>query len=180
MKKKAKKKIYKYLYFSIALICLLFGIYKYINNYLNKDSLLKGPYYVTHVIDGDTIMTNIDSKSIKIRIIGIDTPESAASEDSDKINTHEGEIATARAKQLLENKYVYIEYDKEKYDKYGRMLAYVYFDDKKTMYEDIILSEGLAISLQIEPNIKYQKQFESIQNKAKDNKTGFWETGFYE
>ena len=83
-------------------------------------------------------------------------------------------------KQLLENKHIYIEYDKEKYDKYGRMLAYVYFDDKKTMYEDIILSEGLAISLQIEPNIKYQKQFESIQNKAKDNKTGFWETGFYE
>lgn len=179
MKKKTKKKIFRFIYITLAVVFLLIGLYRYRNIFLPKDELLVGPLYVNYVIDGDTLLIDIDGKSEKVRTIGIDAPESVASEESNKVNTEEGLIASNRAKELLEHKYVYLEYGEDKYDQYGRILAYVFLEDKKTLFETVMLKEGLAKILIFEPNTKYEKELINSQTEAKNNKQGFWATGFY-
>jgi len=141
--------------------------------------LLDGPYYVERVVDGDTFITSIDGKRSRVRVLCIDTPESVAPEETGKENTKEGEIASNRAKELLENQYVYLEYDKEKHDQYNRVLAYVYLDDKQTMFEKIMISEGLCKVVKYEPNVKYVDELYKLQDEARKNKVGFYETGYY-
>ena len=87
-------------------------------------------------------------------------------------------FSSNRAKELLENKYVYLEYDEEKYDQYDRVLAYVYFEDD-TCFEEIMISEGLAKVVKFEPNKKHVEKYYQIQDEARSNKAGFYATGYY-
>ena len=139
---------------------------------------LDGPYLVERVVDGDTFITNIGNKRVRVRALCIDTPESVAPDYTGKTNTSEGEISSNRAKELLENKYVYLEYDEEKYDQYDRILAYVYLQDK-TSFEEIMISEGLAKVVKYKPNIKHVEKYYKLQDEARNNKVGFYATGFY-
>jgi len=139
---------------------------------------VEGPYNVIRVVDGDTFIASINGDDVRIRVLCIDTPESVAPEETGKTNTDEGTIASNRAKELLEDNCVYLEYDEEKYDQYDRLLAYVYFEDG-TRFEDIMISEGLAKVVYYKPNIKHRDELYKIQDKAKEAKAGFWGTGFY-
>jgi len=138
----------------------------------------EGPYMVDRVVDGDTVIVYINGEKIRVRILCIDTPESVAPEDSGKENTKEGEIASNRAKELLEYCNVYLEYDEEKYDQYDRLLAYVYLEDGR-MFEEIMVSEGLAKVVYYNPNGKYKDYLYKVQDEAKEKNAGFWGTGFY-
>lgn len=143
-----------------------------------KSNDLNGPYKVDRVVDGDTVIIYINDERVRVRALCIDTPESVAPEDSNKKNTTEGEIASNRAKELLENKSIYIEYDVEKYDQYDRLLVYIYLENKES-YEEIMLSEGLAKVVVYEPNKKYAEHYYTIENEARKNNVGFYQTGFY-
>ena len=144
-----------------------------------KTSNLDGPYYVERVIDGDTFIIKMDNERVRVRALCIDTPESVAPEETGKVNTKEGEISSNRSKELLQDKYVYLEYDEEKYDQYDRLLAYIYLDDQKTVFEEIMISEGLAKVVKYKPNVKYVDRFYQLQDEARNNKVGFYVTGFY-
>lgn len=144
----------------------------------NTNNNLEGPYKVERVVDGDTFITEINGERVRVRALCIDTPESVAPEETGKENTDEGIIASNRAKELLENKNVYLEYDEEKYDQYDRILAYVYLEDKSS-FEEIMISEGLAKVVKYEPNVKHVQEYYKLQDKARENKVGFYETGFY-
>lgn len=135
---------------------------------------LTGPYSVEKVIDGDTISIYIGVDEVKVRMIGIDTPESVSSDVSK--NCEEGFIASEYTKSLLSNQSVYLEYDKEIKDKYDRTLAYVYLkqDGELVMVNRLLLEEGMAKTMTIEPNTKYAEEFKEIETEAKLNKTGFW------
>lgn len=143
-----------------------------------KKNDLNGPYLVERVVDGDTFITTIDNTRVRVRALCIDTPESVAPEETGKVNTNEGQISSNRAKQLLENKYVYLEYDVEMYDQYDRVLAYVYLEDR-TSFEEIMISEGLAKVVKYEPNTKHVEEYYKLQDEARNNKVGFYSTGFY-
>ena len=82
---------------------------------------------VDRVVDGDTFVAKkSNGEQIKVRLIGVDTPETV------KPNTPVqpyGKEASNYSKQHLNNKDVYLEYDKEKEDRYGRTLAYVWLDE---------------------------------------------------
>lgn len=69
-------------------------------------------YEVVRVVDGDTVILNIDGKKTRVRLIGIDTPESVAMDE--RRNVKQGKTASEYTKQLLENKKVRLEYDDEK------------------------------------------------------------------
>lgn len=137
---------------------------------------LYGPYEVIRVVDGDTLLVNIDNTNEKVRLIGIDTPESVHS-DPNK-NTEEGNIASAWSKTLLMDQQIYLEYDVEKTDKYGRILAYVYLEDGITMVNRLLVEQGMAQVMTIEPNSKYSDEFNDLQNKAKGSNNGFWASYF--
>lgn len=134
-------------------------------------------YTVSCVHDGDTISVLMDGEEVKVRFIGVDTPESVHIEET--LNTPEGVIASSFTKELLDGEKVYLVYDMDKEDDYGRKLAYVYMENKE-MVNALLLEKGYARCMSIEPNTQFEKEFSNIENSAKKNKAGFWATGFFE
>ena len=142
------------------------------NDETSKVENLFGPYNVVYVVDGDTLDVMIDGEKTRIRLIGVNTPESVSDDENE--NCEEGKIASQYTKDMLENKNVYIEYDEDVTDQYGRTLAYVYMEDGE-MYNEILLKKGYARLMIIQPNTKYVNEFTKIQAYAKENNIGFWD-----
>lgn len=139
-----------------------------------------GPYEVIRVIDGDTIAVDVngDGEADRVRLIGIDTPESVNQVNPEK-NCEEGVLASQFTKKLLEGKSVYLEYDVQRMDDYGRTLAYVFLDDTETMVQDEILKAGFATTLTITPNVKYADHFYDLLQAARENQAGLWRSDFF-
>jgi len=168
------KRLKKFLSLLVAAVFLLESCY--INEYddptiVNLNDLKA--VTVNRVVDGDTFIYEEDGNKIRVRCIGIDTPESVAPEETGKVNTEEGKIVSDYVKELIEGQTVYLDYDVEQYDQFGRELAYVYLSDGR-MLETILLSMGYAETMTIEPDTKYADYFLKLQNEAKDNKVGMW------
>jgi len=149
------------LYLLIALIVSLIPLYF-------KTELSGGSEYtVEGVIDGDTvILQGIDTH---IRYLGIDTPEILTDESP-------GDPISLEAKdfneRLVSGKRVKLEFDKEKYDQYGRMLAYVFVEGIFVNQE--IVRNGLARALIIKPNDKYAALIYEAEDQAKRERKGIW------
>ncbi len=139
-----------------------------------------GFFYVSKVIDGDTIRL---SNGDHVRLIGIDTPESRYNDklmrDSKRtkrdINAiiRMGAQASDFTKDLVQGKRVRLEFDVERHDKYGRLLAYVYLEDG-TFVNARILEQGYGRVMTIPPNVKYADQFLKLQREAKEFGRGLW------
>src|SRR4030066_595806 len=82
--------------------------------------------YCTRVIDGDTIVVTIGGQEEKVRLIGVDTPETV---HPNKPVEYFGKEASEFTRRMVEGKQVSLEYDWQRKDKYGRTLAYVYLKD---------------------------------------------------
>lgn len=150
---------------------------------------------VVYVIDGDTIIVKIpkttfnDRKTLKnlkfrVRLIGIDTPESRINKRA-KIQSKEtrknlkevvelGNYAKEFTKKLLKKgQTIYLEFDVEPQDKYGRLLAYVWLPSGEMVNKKIIC-EGYAFPLTIPPNVKYKDDFLECFRKARKDQKGLW------
>lgn len=132
-----------------------------------------GPYSVERIVDGDTFIAIIDGKSEKIRLLGVDAPESVHPDQ--RRNTEKGEEVSEYVRSLLKNKRVYLEYDVSMADQYDRVLAYVYLEDGKTMLNELLLEEGYAAVMTVQPNNRYTDHFYELQKKAQEEKKGIWE-----
>ena len=131
-------------------------------------------YYVDKVYDGDTIHL---STGEKVRLIGIDCPESYDNRklrrdlrrtgESRESMIRRGKAATAFTRALVEHKSVYLRYDVERYDRYGRTLAYVYLPDG-TFVNAEILRHGHAVPMNIPPNTRYQRLFRRLYQEANE------------
>lgn len=137
-------------------------------NSVNMDTT----YPVVRVVDGDTIVVEIDGAEEKVRLIGIDTPESVHP-DSDR-NVEYGKIASAYTEESLEGKAVSLEFDVEERDQYGRLLAYVYLDGQ--MFNEVLLAKGHAVVATYPPNVKYVDRFIELQTQARESGLGLWAT----
>lgn len=131
----------------------------------------KDKVHVQRVVDGDTfIAENEKGDQIKVRLIGVDTPETV------KPNTPVqpyGKEASNYSKKELTGKDVYLEYDKEEHDRYGRTLAYVWLD-KSNMFNKELVRKGLAREKYYSPNGKYREEFKKAENEAKQDKLNIW------
>ena len=135
------------------------------------------------VVDGDTIWVKINSEKKKIRFLTINTEESVHS-DTSKNNIY-GKKASKLTKKLLKgHDTVWLQYDEEPQDIYGRELCYVWLtpdvdtgskkDVKKYMLNAILLKKGYAYTTVYEPNTTYAKLFYKIEKSARKNKKGLW------
>jgi micrococcal nuclease len=132
------------------------------------------PCQLIRVVDGDTLVVVFNGKETKVRMIGVNTPESVSNDSSR--NTKEGKIASDYMKNLLSNhSTVWLELDEDWYDKYDRLLAYVYLEDG-TMLNEHMLSIGYARTMFYAPNFKHQTLLESAQKSAQKQQAGFWPT----
>lgn len=138
----------------------------------NTDSSTATFYPVIKVTDGDTIQVSIEGKTEKIRLIGINTPETV---DPRRTVQCFGKEASSRMKELAENKKVRLEYDDSQgyRDTYGRMLAYVYLEDGQMLNRKMI-AEGYAYEYTYMAPYKYQADFREVQNLARVSSRGLW------
>lgn len=131
-------------------------------------------YTVKKVVDGDTLVVRAEggSTDIKVRLIGINTPETV---DPRRPVECFGKEASNHMKSLASGETVYIETDETQgeYDKYGRMLAYVYLTDGQ-MLNRKMLAEGYAYEYTYHVPYKYQQDFKEAQNFARGSKRGLW------
>jgi len=135
---------------------------------LLTDTLFAQDYFkVRWVDDGDTIVL-VDGR--RVRYIGINAPEIA---HKDRKAEPYGNSAKRFNKSLLLSKKIRIEFDKEKSDRYGRVLAYVYLADN-TFVNLKMLEAGLAYYYPHSLNHKYKELFLKTQRKAMKTKHGIW------
>lgn len=139
---------------------------------LNRNNS-KRYYSIKKFIDGDTFWINDGSKKgVKIRLIGVDTPENQARFGNPE--EYFGDEASAFTKSILLNKKVRLEYDIDRTDSFGRTLAYVYLEDGTFLNEELI-KQGFATIMTVQPNSKYAKHFYKLQIQARVNNLGLWE-----
>jgi micrococcal nuclease len=123
-------------------------------------------------VDGDTFWADDGtSKGVKIRLIGVDAPESRKT--FKKEVGYFGKEAKAYLTNLLIGKSVRLEYDVNRTDQYGRTLAYVYLQDGSFVNADLV-KNGYAMTLTIPPNVKYADEFVKLQEDARENNRGLW------
>jgi len=139
---------------------------------------------VSRVVDGDTIKVMYNNQKISVRLIGIDTPESKnnakARKDSQKTKQSVkaivalGKQAAGFTGSLVKpGDTVSLEFDVQKYDRYQRILAYVYLANGKMLNEEII-GAGYASPMTIPPNVKYQDKFLKLYQQAREARRGLW------
>jgi len=135
---------------------------------------------VVRCVDGDTIEVEMDGKTEKVRLIGIDTPETV--HPSKPVEAY-GKEASDYTKSKLEGKTVFLEMDVQERDKYGRVLAYVWLyqpykidegEIRAKMFNAQLLLDGYAQISTYPPNVKYVDYFTECQKEARDGDKGLW------
>src|SRR5215207_427262 len=126
---------------------------------------------VTEVVDGDTIEISpaIEGKE-EVRLIGVDTPET---KDRDEGVEPYGEEASNYAVTELEGEEIELEFDVERTDQYGRLLAYVYPMGEEMFNEDL-LDGGYAQFYTVSSNDRYENRLQAAQEEARDAELGIW------
>lgn len=141
-------------------------------------------YEVTKVSDGDTFEVFRYGKKEKIRLIGVDTPETKLNEKNYKLSKkHDinvdslvrwGKNASSFLKQTLApGTKVRLEFDKDSTDQYKRTLAYAYFQDGR-MINRVIAESGYCFAVFYSPNYKYRSELEKAVENAKEKGLGIW------
>ncbi len=131
-------------------------------------------YSVSNYIDGDTFKIQNGDSTSTIRLLYVDTPETNHS-DSNADPEPYGAEASDFVKQLLqESGEVKLTFDVEPTDRYDRNLAVVELRNGKILNE-VLLEEGLAKVLIVEPNVKMENIYKQLEQKAKQQKRGMWQ-----
>jgi micrococcal nuclease len=125
---------------------------------------------VTRVVDGDTVEIRPAIGGIEeVRLIGVDTPETVDS--SEGVEPY-GPKATQFTTSELEGKRVRFEFDQEREDQYGRLLAYVRIGSQ--VFNETLLRQGYAQLYVVAPNDKYEARFRAAQQEARGAERGIW------
>jgi micrococcal nuclease len=131
-----------------------------------------GAGVVTHPVDGDTVDVQLDTGEERVRLIGIDTPESVA---RDRPVECYGPEAKARLAELLPvGTPVRLERDVEARDRYGRLLAYVYRTDDDLFVNLSLVEDGYAEARRFEPNVTLQDELDRAESAARAAGRGLW------
>lgn len=137
---------------------------------------------VKRVVDGDTLLVEVDGQSRRVRLLGVDTPETV---HPNKEVQFYGPEASAFTKKELTGKHVWLEYDVAPLDRYQRHLAYIWLEApsngeaaiRRGMFNARLLLGGYAKVLTIQPNSRYADLFVRFQEEARKAKRGLWGKG---
>lgn len=158
-----------------ALVLLAIAAAAAISWFQNRDPALPDGYSadaqaatVIRVVDGDTITVDLDGDEQRVRLLNIDTPESVHPTEDDECG---GAEASDRLSELLApGDDVVLEFDRERYDQYDRLLAGVFSDE--TFVNEQLAREGWGEPVVFEPNDRFIEQIESAWSQAQHEKSG--------
>lgn len=123
-------------------------------------------------MDGDTLDVEIDGGRERVRLIGIDTPESVA---RDRPVECFGPEAKERLAELLPvGTEVRLERDVEARDRYGRLLAYVIRTEDEAFVNLTLVAEGFAEARSYAPNTARQAELDQAMAEAREADRGLW------
>ncbi|MFA5145387.1 MAG: thermonuclease family protein [Candidatus Omnitrophota bacterium] len=179
-----------YVFFSAFLLLTLYSCNKdQATVYYSEDGTFSVPFgksynyadvFIKRVVDGDTLVLE---NGERVRLIGIDTPEMHESNKLSRDARRSGQDrktiqklgtrAYEFTKNLAEGKRASLEFDVEKRDRYGRLLAYVYLKDGTFLNAEIV-KQGYASLMTISPNVKYSSMFLELNRQAREGHKGLW------
>ena len=122
---------------------------------------------VVHVADGDTVTLNTGQR---VRLLGIDAPEMEKEGHPADFLAHKAKKVLA---DLVQGKRVRLEYDKLRYDRYGRTLAYLFLLDGTNLSQEMV-RQGLAHVYTIPPNLRFREELLAAQREAIAAHRGVW------
>jgi micrococcal nuclease len=157
------------------LLLLLLFTYALLLSGCSNDSVSASPNSATvkDVVDGDTIDIAIGGNTERVRLIGINTPET---KHPTKGVECFGPEASAYAKQLLPaGTALRVERDVEARDKYGRLLLYVYIANSNVFVNLDLVMNGYARPMVFEPNTAHMADFAQAATQAELRNVGLWQ-----
>jgi micrococcal nuclease len=126
---------------------------------------------VVRVVDGDTIRVRLGGREERVRYIGVDTPESV--KPGARVQCF-GKAASALNARLVRARTVRLEFDAERRDRYGRLLAYVYREPDGLFVNAELVRRGYAQPLTIAPNVAHASEFRRLARSARRGGRGLW------
>jgi micrococcal nuclease len=129
---------------------------------------------ITKVVDGDTVHVRLSGqrKDEKVRLIGINTPETHGPGGLRQCYGHEAAVRTAAL--LPVGTEVRLVRDAEARDRYGRLLAYVYRSSDDLFVNLVLAREGYAATLTMPPNVAHASEFAEAVADARSADRGLW------
>jgi micrococcal nuclease len=121
---------------------------------------------VLRAVDGDTIVV---AGAGTVRYLGIDTPE--LHHPSEPVERFARRAARANARMVV-GRVVRLVPDRERRDRYGRLLAYVYVG--RTMVNAELVRRGLARAYPFAPNTTHAGEFARLEREARGREVGLW------
>jgi micrococcal nuclease len=133
----------------------------------SNDSVSTSPNSATvkEVVDGDTIDIAIGGKTERVRLIGINTPETK----------HPTKGVEYTELLLPEGTALRVERDVEARDKYGRLLLYVYIANSNVFVNLDLVMNGYARPMVFEPNTAHMADFAQAATQAELRNVGLWQ-----
>jgi micrococcal nuclease len=138
---------------------------------------------LVYVVDGDTFDVDLDlgerEEIERVRMIGIDTPETGYSFGTEP--ECYGEQATRKAESVLvAAEEIWLERDVRDSDQHGRLLRYVWFvshvDGKVYLLNEVLVAEGFAEAKTYRPDVTYQDRLDAAEERAIRGGRGMWLT----
>jgi micrococcal nuclease len=124
---------------------------------------------VTGVIDGDTVEISRPGGRDRVRLLGVDTPETV---HPDRPVECFGPEASGFTRDRLLGRRVTLSFDRVRRDPYGRLLAYVELDGRR--FNDELLARGYARLLVIPPNGSRGRTMLDLELAARAAGRGLW------
>jgi micrococcal nuclease len=128
---------------------------------------------VVRVVDGDTVKVRLPDRrrAITVRYIGVDTPESV--KPGEPVQCFASQ-ASAFNERLVTGRSVRLRIGRERTDRYGRMLAYVYLVAGDRFVNAELIRRGYARTVEFPPNTDFAVRFDRLERLARDQRRGLW------
>ena len=143
------------------------------NDGANEASVAPGSIgRVVRVVDGDTVRVRVGDETTTVRYIGVDTPESVKPGEPVQCFAKRASEFNSR---LVAGKRVRLRFGPERYDRYGRLLAYVGLVDRNgRSVNALLLARGYARVLTIPPNTQQEQAYTRLEQRAQERGLGLW------
>jgi len=151
-----------------------YGGYQVVKNYQTYGAdFEKRLHLVERVVDGDTL---IIENNIRVRLLGIDAPESRECF---------GDESKQQLAKLVLGQEIFLEKDQTARDNYDRLLRYVVLRNENPEVDDLLVNKelvrgGYARSVYVKPNRRYLSQFQAAEREAEEENVGIWDACDYE